>query len=219
MICGEVVPVGSKHFITEQVFLKLIASPVSPHFLIAKPISFLAKGREDRAQIGFANSAFCGGHRSKPAQVRGGRGQPRHSHPQGEKTPEPQGDRVADPAEQVEGARPAAPWSRRAELPWVSQRSGQSPAAARSGSTSAPLSPWTSTYPSLNQACFMQAHPPGSLLCLWAWNRHIVCVNMDEERRRGCQLLRRKNSHSPADPGGGQPQEEEGDLALLSGGF
>lgn len=73
LICGEGVPVGSKHFITEQVFLKLIASPVSPHFLITKPISFLAKGREDRTQIGFANSDFFGDHSSKPEQVCGGR--------------------------------------------------------------------------------------------------------------------------------------------------
>lgn len=64
----------------------------------------------------------------------------------------------------------------------------------------------------------MQAHLPGSQLCPWAQNWCIICVNMDEEQRRKSQLIRRKNSHSQADPGGGQPPEE-GDLALSFGGF
>ena len=74
LICREGSPAGSKHFITEQVFIKSIALPVLCILLIAKPISFLAKEREGRAQIGFVNSSFYGGHSRKPRRVESGHG-------------------------------------------------------------------------------------------------------------------------------------------------
>lgn len=74
LMCREGGPVGSKHFITEQVFIKSIALPVLCILLIAKPISFLAKEREGRAQISFVNSAFYDGRSREPRRGQSSRG-------------------------------------------------------------------------------------------------------------------------------------------------
>lgn len=57
-ICWEGTPVGGKHFITEQVFVKLIALPVLCIFKLQNQLVFLAKVGEGRAQVGFANLSF-----------------------------------------------------------------------------------------------------------------------------------------------------------------
>lgn len=111
LICGEGVPVGSKHFITEQVFLELIASPVSPHFLIAKPISFLAKrgGRQSSDWLCKLCLLWRPQQEAGAGPWRAGAATAGRPLPSGQEDPRDSGRQGwADPSGQVGGARPAA---------------------------------------------------------------------------------------------------------------